>query len=87
MKVFCVAEYRFGELNPLSIELLNLANQIKGDGTAEAVVIGKDVSKYAEELAKYADKVWKVEDDSLETTRPTFMLTCCYSLLKRRSPI
>jgi len=56
MKVFCVAEYRFGELNPLSIELLNLANRIKGDGTAEAVVIGRDVGKYAEELAKYADK-------------------------------
>ncbi len=86
MKVFCVAEYRFDELNPLSIELLNLANQIKGDGTAEAVVIGKDVGKYAEELAKYADKVWKVEDDSLENYTPDLHVDVLSQLTERENP-
>jgi len=86
MKVFCVAEYRFDELNPLSIELLNLANQIKGDGTAEAVVIGKDVGKYAEELAKYADKVWKVEDDSLENYTPDLYVDVLSQLIERENP-
>ncbi|AAB90946.1 MULTISPECIES: electron transfer flavoprotein subunit alpha/FixB family protein [Archaeoglobus] len=86
MKVFCVAEYRFEELNPLSIELLNLANQIKGDGTAEAVVIGKDVGKYAEELAKYADKVWKVEDDSLENYTPDLYVDVLLQLAEREKP-
>ncbi len=86
MKVFCVAEYRFDELNPLSIELLNLANQVKGDGTAEAVVIGKDVGKYAEELAKYADKVWKIEDASLENYTPDLYVDVLMQLVEREKP-
>ena len=86
MKVFCVAEYRFGELNPLSIELLNLANRIKGDGTAEAVVIGRDVGKYAEELAKYADKVWKIEDESLENYTPDLYVDVLLQLADREKP-
>jgi len=86
MKVFCVAEYRFDELNPLSIELLNLANQVKGDGSSEAVVIGKDVGKYAEELAKYADKVWKIEDDSLENYTPDLYVDVLMQLIEREKP-
>ncbi len=86
MRVFCVAEHRFGELNPLSIELLNLANKIKGDGTAEAVVIGKDVGKFAEELAKYADKVWKIEDDSLENYNPELYIDVLLQLFDKEKP-
>jgi electron transfer flavoprotein alpha subunit len=86
MKVFCVAEHRFGELNPLSIELLNLANSIKGDGSSEAVVIGKDVGKFAEELAKYADKVWKIEDDSLENYNPELYVDVLLQLFEREKP-
>ncbi len=86
MKIFCVAEYRFDELNPLSVELLNLANQIKGDGSSEAVVIGKDVGKYAEELAKYADKVWKIEDDSLENYNPELYIDVLMQLIEKEKP-
>lgn len=86
MKIFCVAEYRFDELNPLSVELLNLANQIKGDGSSEAVVIGKDVGKYAEELAKYADKVWKIEDDSLENYNPELYIDVLMQLIEEEKP-
>ncbi|WP_202318478.1 electron transfer flavoprotein subunit alpha/FixB family protein [Archaeoglobus neptunius] len=86
MKVFCIAEYRFDELNPLSIEILNLANQIKGDGTAEAVVIGKDVGKYAEELVKYADRVWKVEDDALENYTPDLYVDVLLQLVEKENP-
>ncbi len=86
MKIFCVAEYRFDELNPLSVELLNLANQIKGDGSSEAVVIGKDVGKYAEELVKYADKVWKIEDDSLENYNPELYIDVLMQLIEKEKP-
>ncbi len=86
MKIFCVAEYRFDELNPLSVELLNLANQIKGDGSSEAVVIGKDVGKYAEELAKYADKVWKIEDESLENYNPELYIDVLMQLIEKEKP-
>ncbi len=86
MRVFCIAEHRFGELNPLSIELLNLANQIKGDGSSEAVVIGKDVGKFAEELAKYADKVWKIEDASLENYNPELYIDVLLQLFEKEKP-
>ncbi|MEM2727149.1 MAG: electron transfer flavoprotein subunit alpha/FixB family protein [Archaeoglobaceae archaeon] len=83
MKVFAVAEHRFGELNPLSIELLNLANKL---GESNAVVIGKDVGKFATELAKYADKVWKIEDASLENYNPELYIDVLLQLFQKEKP-
>ncbi len=83
MKVFAIAEHRFGELNPLSIELLNLANKL---GESNAVVIGKDVSKFAEELAKFAEKVWKIEDASLENYTPDLYVDVLLQLINREKP-
>jgi electron transfer flavoprotein alpha subunit len=83
MKVLAVAEHRFGNLNPLSIELLNLANKI---GESEAVVIGKDVSKFASELAKHADKVWKIEDASLENYSPDLYVDVLSQLIAKVKP-
>jgi len=86
MRVFVVAEHRMGELNPISIEMLNLANSLKGDGTSEAVVIGKDVNAYAEELAKYADVVWKIEDDTLENYNPELYVDVLLQLFANNKP-
>ncbi|OYT34739.1 electron transfer flavoprotein subunit alpha/FixB family protein [Archaeoglobales archaeon] len=86
MRVFCIAEHRFGELNPLSIELLNLANTIKGEGSSEAVVIGKDVGKFATELSKFADKVWKIEDENLEYYNPELYNDVLMQLFGKEKP-
>ncbi len=86
MKVFVVAEHRMNELNPISIEMLNLANAIKGDGTSEAIVIGKDVGAFAEELSKYADVVWKIEDDSLENYNPELYVDVLLQLFANNKP-
>ena len=83
MRVFVVAEHRMGELNPISIEMLNLANTL---GNSEAVVIGKDVSAYAEELAKYANVVWKIEDDSLENYNPELYVDVLMQLFANKKP-
>ncbi|MDW7990185.1 MAG: electron transfer flavoprotein subunit alpha/FixB family protein [Archaeoglobaceae archaeon] len=83
MKVLAVAEHRFGVLNPLSIELLNLANKI---GESETVVIGKDVTSFANELAKYAKKVWRIEDSSLESYTPELYIDVLIQLIKREKP-
>ncbi|MEM0504048.1 MAG: electron transfer flavoprotein subunit alpha/FixB family protein, partial [Archaeoglobaceae archaeon] len=83
MKVFAVAEHRFGELNPLSVELLNLANKL---GESNAVVIGKDVAKFANELAKFSDKVWKIEDASLENYTPELYVDVLLQLINREKP-
>ncbi len=86
MRVFCVAEHRFGVLNPLSVELLNLANKMKGSGTSEAVVIGKDVGKFAQELAKYANKVWVIEDAALENYNPELYIDVLLQLFNKEKP-
>ncbi|RLI80280.1 electron transfer flavoprotein subunit alpha/FixB family protein [Archaeoglobales archaeon] len=86
MRVFVIAEHRMGELNPISIEMLNLANALKGDGTSEAVVIGKDINAYAEELAKYADVVWKIEDNSLENYNPELYIDVLMQLFANNKP-
>ncbi|WP_290901839.1 electron transfer flavoprotein subunit alpha/FixB family protein [Ferroglobus sp.] len=86
MRVFAVAEIRLGELDPVSVELLNLANAVKGDGKSEAVVIGKDVGKFAEELAKYADVVWKIEDESLENYNPELYADVLLQLFEKEKP-
>ncbi|MEM0351108.1 MAG: electron transfer flavoprotein subunit alpha/FixB family protein [Archaeoglobaceae archaeon] len=83
MKVLAVAEHRFGILNPLSIELLNLANRL---GESEAVVVGKDVSNFAKELAKYADRVWKIEDASLESYSPDLYVDVLLQLVNKVKP-
>ena len=86
MRVFAVAEISSGELDPVSIELLNLANAIKGDGSAEAVVIGSDISAHAEELSKHADKVWKIEDSSLEHYNPELYVDVLVQLFSKEKP-
>ncbi len=86
MRVFAVAEISSGELDPVSIELLNLANAIKGDGSAEAVVIGSDASAHAEELSKHADKVWKIEDSSLENYNPELYVDVLVQLFSKERP-
>jgi electron transfer flavoprotein alpha subunit len=86
MRVFVVAEHRMGELNPITTELLNLANAIKGDGTSEAVVLGRDVRTYADELSKYADKVWLIQDDSLEFFNPEIYADILKQLFASNKP-
>ncbi|AGK61422.1 electron transfer flavoprotein alpha subunit apoprotein [Archaeoglobus sulfaticallidus PM70-1] len=85
MKVFVVAEHRMGELNPVSIELLNLANAIKKDSSV-AVVLGKDVKGFADELAKFADKVYMVQDDSLENYNPETYTDVLMQIFAKEKP-
>ncbi len=86
MRVFAIAEIRNDELDEISFEMLNLANCIKGDGTSEAVVIGENVSEFAEKLSKYADKVWKIEDESLKDYNPELYVDVLMQLFSREKP-
>jgi electron transfer flavoprotein alpha subunit len=86
MRIFAIAEHRMGELNPITLELLNLANAIKGDGTSEVVLIGKDVSNFANELVKYADKVWIAEHESLEYFNPETYLDVLNRIFEGNKP-
>ena len=73
MKILVVTEQRQGRCNSTSFETLVAAQQIAeaAAGTVGAVVIGKDVSSLAEELAtKNLSEVLLVDHDLLENYTP-----------------
>jgi len=86
VRVFAVAEHRFGRINPISFELLNLANMVKGDGTSEAVVLAGDASAFSRELARYADRVWAISCDQLERYNPEAYVDVLLQVFRREKP-
>ena len=86
MEIFAIAEHRRGELNPVSFELLNLTNLLKGGGKSIAVVLGKNAHVFAEQLAKYADKVLAIEDEALENYDPELYSDVILQVLKGDKP-
>jgi electron transfer flavoprotein alpha subunit len=83
MEIFTVAELRRGELEPVSFELLNLANLNKGGDKSNAIILGRDTRVFAERLAKYADKVWAIEDETLENYDPELYVEALFQVLNR----
>jgi len=86
MEILAIAEHRRGELNPVSFELLHLANLLKGGGKSNAVVLGRNTRVFAEQLAKYADKVLAIEDESLENYDPELYSDVILQVLKGDKP-
>lgn len=86
MEILAIAEHRRGELNPVSFELLHLTNLLKGGGKSNAVVLGRNTRVFAEQLAKYADKVLAVEDESLENYDPELYSDVILQVLKGDKP-
>src|SRR6266566_6191040 len=73
MKILVVAELRRGNWNNASLETLAAAQQIAKDtsSTVSALVIGKGVAAFADELAaKNVAEVLRVEHDLLEAYTP-----------------
>ncbi len=86
MEILAIAEHRRGELNPVSFELLHLANLLKGGGKSNAVVLGRNTRVFAEQLAKYADKVLAIEDRALENYDPELYSDVILQVLKGDKP-
>src|SRR5258708_262145 len=73
MKILVITELRQGKWNNASFETLAAAQQIAKDtsSTISALVIGKGVAAFADELAaKNAAEVLRVEHDLLEAYTP-----------------
>src|ERR1700681_2887486 len=73
MKILVITEQRQGKWNNTSFETLVAAQQIAADtsSTISALVIGKGVSNFAEDLAgKDVSEVLLVEHDLLEAYTP-----------------
>ena len=86
MEIFAVAEHCEGELASVSFELLHLANRIKGAGKSNAIILGKNAGTVGEPLAKYADKVWAIEDEALGSYNPELCTDIIRQVLGEHKP-
>jgi electron transfer flavoprotein alpha subunit len=67
-EIFVLVEHRQGKIRDISYEMLGLGEKIATQqrATLTAVLLGKGVNSFAEDLATRAPKVLVVEDDQLE---------------------
>jgi electron transfer flavoprotein alpha subunit len=86
MQVFTIVEHRKGALAPVNFELLNLANSIKGSDKSNAIVLNKDITVFAHQLAKYADKVWALENEAFENYNPEIYIDAILEILRGKEP-
>lgn len=86
MRVFAVVERAPGGINPVSFELLNLANAIKMGGSSEAVVVGEVDRHLLDSIARSADKVWALKGDQLEEYNPEIYADVLVQFFGKESP-
>ncbi|MEM4674938.1 MAG: electron transfer flavoprotein subunit alpha/FixB family protein, partial [Nitrososphaerota archaeon] len=84
--VFAVVERVSEGINPVSFELLNLANMIKMGGTSEAVVVGGADRPLLDSISRSADKVWVLKGGQLEEYNPETYADVLVQFFKRETP-
>jgi electron transfer flavoprotein alpha subunit len=88
-EVLVLAEHRRGELRDVTFELLTKGRELASQTNSEltAVVLGKDIKKYAETLTEYANKVLMIENSNLEHfNSDAYQKVLCH-LIKERKPL
>lgn len=89
MKILVITELRQGKWNNTSFETLAAAQQIAADtsSTVSAVVLGKGISAFAEELAaKNVAEVLSVEHDLLEAYTPDGFCVALKQVIESAKP-
>ena len=86
--IFVVIEHRNQVLADISLQMLSKGRQLAGQIDAElfAVVIGQDVTRYAHELTKWADKVLAIRTEQLEEPLAEPYQKILSSLIRERKP-
>ncbi|MFC2058108.1 electron transfer flavoprotein subunit alpha/FixB family protein [Chloroflexota bacterium] len=87
--ILVVIEYRKQKLAEISIEVLSKGRQLAEYFGSElvAVVIGKNVSIYTEQLSELADKVLAVEDDKIEEPLAEPYQKILSKIIKEKKPL
>jgi electron transfer flavoprotein alpha subunit len=89
MKILVITELRQGKWNNASFETLAAAQQIAAEtsSTVSALVIGKGVAAFADELAtKDAAEVLLIENDLLESYTPDGFCVALKQVIEQRKP-
>jgi len=87
-EILVVTEHKKEGLADISLEMLTKGRQLADQMNSEllAVVVGRDVNRYAEELAKWADKVLTVKNDKLDQPLAEPYQKILSPIIKERKP-
>jgi len=87
-EIFVLAEHRQGKIRDITYEMLGAADKLATEQGAAltAVLLGKGVKNFAEELATRAPKVLVVEDERLENFNSALYQKALSSLLSKYHP-
>lgn len=87
-EILVVVEHRKQQLTDISLEMLSKGRQLadRSGNDLLAVVIGKDIEKFAAEIANWADKVLAVKEDKLEGSLAEPYQKILSAIIKERKP-
>jgi electron transfer flavoprotein alpha subunit len=87
-EILVVVEHRNLKLSDISFEMLSKGRQLAGQLESElvAVIIGRDIAKYAAEVANWADKVLVVKEDKMEGSLAEPYQEILSFIIKERKP-
>ena len=87
-EIFVLVEHRQGKVRDITYEMLGAADKLAAQHGAAltAVLLGKGVHPFAEELATRAPKVLVVEDENLENFNSALYQQALSSLLSKHRP-
>lgn len=87
--IFVLVEHRQGKIRDISYEMVGLGEKIatQQGATLTALLLGKDVNSFAEDLATRAPKVLVVEDDQLENFNALCYQKVISSLISKYQPL
>src|SRR4030042_6641824 len=88
-EIFVLTEHRQGKIRDITYEMLGLGEKIatQQGATLAAVLLGKGVNSFAEDLATRAPKVLVVEEDQLENFNSLCYQKVLSSLISKYQPL
>ncbi len=88
-EIFVLVEHRQGKIRDITYEMLGLGQKIatQPGATLTAVLLGKGVNSFAEDLATRASKVLVVEDEQLENFNSLCYQKVLSSLISKYQPL
>ncbi|MEM1584500.1 MAG: electron transfer flavoprotein subunit alpha/FixB family protein [Nitrososphaerota archaeon] len=89
MDIFVLAEHRRGEIREITFEMLTKGREIveKNGSRLSTIILGKNIRKSAEILARYADRVLVIDDDRFEFFNSDLYQQALSKIIREMKPI
>jgi len=87
--IFVLAEHRKGQIRDITFEMLTKGEELAENTNTHltAILLGKDVKKYAKTLSKYAEKVLLIEDVKFENFNSETYQKTLSELINKKKPL